>query len=332
MSPSATHAWREAPASARDDGWVSDRELVVLGTASQRPTRERNHNGYLLLWDDEGILVDPGEGTQRQLLLSGVRTTRITHICLTHLHGDHCLGLPGVLARLSQCQLRGPVFLHFPASGAGYVERLLTSSISDLDLDLRLNPASDPGVVVDQKRFRLRTERLDHSADAMGWRVEDPPRRHLLPDRLLDLGICGSSVQTLVDEGQVRVGDRVVHIDEVSEIGEPHIVAFVFDTRWCDGAVALARDANLLVCESTFLDVDADLARDFRHMTARQAGELAALAGAHRLVLTHFSGRYPDAGPFLIEAARWFPDVVLAEDLLRIPLPRPPRPDTLGPR
>ena len=79
---------------------MSDRELVVLGTASQAPTRSRNHNGYLLLWDDEGLLFDPGEGTQRQMLFAGVTASRITRICITHFHGDHCLGLPGVLARI----------------------------------------------------------------------------------------------------------------------------------------------------------------------------------------------------------------------------------------
>ena len=76
---------------------ASDRQLVVLGTASQAPTRSRNHNGYLLLWDDEGLLFDPGEGTQRQMLFAGVTASRITRICITHFHGDHCLGLPGVL-------------------------------------------------------------------------------------------------------------------------------------------------------------------------------------------------------------------------------------------
>jgi ribonuclease Z len=80
---------------------MSARELVVLGTASQAPTRTRNHNGYLLRWDDEGILFDPGEGTQRQLTLAGVAASAITRICITHFHGDHCLGLPGVIQRLS---------------------------------------------------------------------------------------------------------------------------------------------------------------------------------------------------------------------------------------
>lgn len=298
----------------------------MLGTASQMPTRHRNHNGYLLLWDEEGILVDPGEGTQRQLLLSGVRATRITHICLTHLHGDHCLGLPGVLARLSQHQLRRPVVLHFPASGQEYVERLLTSSIVDLDLDLRLDPVEHAGVVVDGDRFRLRTEHLEHSTDSMGWRVEDPPHRHLLPDELRRFGVPGHDIPTLLAEGHVTVGGRIVPLDEVSEMGEEHAVAFVFDTRWCDGAVDLARDADLLVCESTFLEADAARAREYGHLTARQAGELAAVAGAHRLVLTHFSGRYPDTDAFLAEAHERFDDVVLAEDLLHLPVPRRPRP------
>ena len=89
-------------------GVVSNRELVILGTASQAPTRSRNHNGYFLRWDDEGLLFDPGEGTQRQMLFAGVTASQITRICVTHLHGDHCLGLPGVLARMSldRCRTR----------------------------------------------------------------------------------------------------------------------------------------------------------------------------------------------------------------------------------
>lgn len=93
------------------------RELVILGTASQVPTRTRNHNGYLLRWDGEGLLFDPGEGTQRQMLHAGVSATQITRICLTHVHGDHCFGLPGVLSRMALDGVPHPVHLHYPASG-----------------------------------------------------------------------------------------------------------------------------------------------------------------------------------------------------------------------
>lgn len=305
---------------------MSDRELVVLGTASQMPTRRRNHNGYLLLWDAEGVLVDPGEGTQRQLVHSGVRATRINRICLTHLHGDHCLGLPGVLARLSQNTPGRRVHLHFPASGLEYVERLLTSSIMDVDLDLVLDPVAGAGTVATHDGFTVRAEQLEHSTDALGWRVEEPPRRHLRPDRLRAARLSGPDIAELVGQGHVRRDGTTTTIEEVSELDEGHSAAFVFDTRWCDGAVALARGADMLVCESTFQEVDAARAREYGHMTAQQAGELAAMAGAHLLVLTHFSGRYPDPSGFLREASSRFDRVIVAEDLMRIDVPRRTRP------
>ena len=94
------------------------RELVVLGTASQVPTRYRNHNGYLLRWDDEGLLFDPGEGTQRQMVLAGVAASAVNRLCLTHFHGDHCLGVPGIIQRASLDRVGHPITAHFPASGA----------------------------------------------------------------------------------------------------------------------------------------------------------------------------------------------------------------------
>jgi ribonuclease Z len=315
-------SWSSASAH---DGLMSDRELVVLGTASQMPTRYRNHNGYLLLWDDEGVLVDPGEGTQRQFLFADVRVSRITRICLTHLHGDHCLGLPGVLARLAHARRGHTVHLHYPTSGQPYVERLLSCSVMDLALDLELHPVEDAGVVVDEPGFRLSTVPLDHRIPAMGWRVDAPARRHFVPDRLSDAGIDGPLVGRLGDEGRVEVDGRTVTIDEVSEWDDGQSVAFVLDTRRCDGALQLARGVDLLVCESTFLDADAELAQQWGHMTADQAGRLAVEAGARRLLLTHFSQRYDDPSRFLAEASTHFPDVVVAEDLMRVTVPRPER-------
>src|SRR3954465_3286877 len=110
---------------------MSARELIVLGTASQAPTRYRNHNGYLLRWDGHGVLFDSGEGTQRQLLLAGVAASRIDDICITHFHGDHCLGLPGMLQRVSLDRVAHPVRLRYPAGGQEYVDRLRRAAIFD---------------------------------------------------------------------------------------------------------------------------------------------------------------------------------------------------------
>ena len=101
-----------------------NRELVILGTASQVPTRHRNHNGYFLRFDQHGFLFDPGEGTQRQMVRAGVSATDVTRICVTHFHGDHALGLPGILQRISLDAVPHQVTCHFPRDHAEYFDRL----------------------------------------------------------------------------------------------------------------------------------------------------------------------------------------------------------------
>ena len=152
---------------------MSTPELVVLGTASQAPTRTRNHNGYLLRWDGEGILFDPGEGTQRQFTHAGVPSTRVTRICLTHLHGDHCLGLPGMLQRLALDGVEGPVPIHFPASGLPYVERLCDASIG-WRVGVALDPVEETGGEVAVEPLRVSALPLAHRVPTLGWRVEEP--------------------------------------------------------------------------------------------------------------------------------------------------------------
>jgi len=300
---------------------VSERELIVLGTASQAPTNHRNHNGYLLRWDGEAILFDPGEGTQRQFTLAGVSAASVTRVCVTHFHGDHCLGLPGVIMRVALDQGSLPLPVHFPASGRQYFDRLRFASAGQEYVAVEAHPA-EPGIVYADERFTLSCARLEHRVEAFGWRLQEPDGRRMLPDRLHALGIHGPDIGRLQAAGSLDVGGRTVHLEEASATRPGQSFAFVMDTRWCDAAVELARGVDLLVCESTFLSTEEDLAADFGHLTARQAGRLAAVAGARRLVLTHFSRRYgDDAEPFAAEAREEFDDVIVANDLDRIGVP-----------
>ncbi len=296
----------------------------MLGTASQAPTRYRNHNGYFLRWDDAGILFDPGEGTQRQMILAGVRSSSVTRICVTHFHGDHCLGLPGVVQRMSLDGVSHPVDLCYPAGGQVFVERLLGASIFAMRVPLRLMPVTGDGGTVDEgPPHRLSATRLDHGPDTLGWRIEEPPGRSMLPDRLEALGVRGPDVGALIEHGTISVDGRSepVTLEEVSVERPGQVMAFVMDTGSCPAALELARGADLLVCEATFANADAELATRYRHLTAGQAGRLAAEAGARRLVITHFSQRYPDAEVLLAEASAEFADVACAGDLLTIPVP-----------
>ncbi|GAB3270919.1 ribonuclease Z [Arthrobacter pigmenti] len=288
------------------------RELVVLGTASQVPTRTRNHNGYLLRWDGEGVLFDPGEGTQRQMIRAGVSATQINRICLTHLHGDHCFGLPGVLSRMALDGVDHSVHLHYPASGTDTVRALV--SLASAGIDLHLHPHGSGGPVAPGLEVRP----LHHRVETYGYRLVEPDGRTLLPDRLSGAGIAGADVGRLQREGSLQG----VRLEDVSIHRPGQRFAFVMDTAPCPGAEELAENADLLVAESTFSNDDGALADQYRHLTAGQAGALAAGAGVGTLVLTHFSSRYQDVSVLAAQAQARAEGttVVAAEDLDRFPL------------
>ncbi len=294
----------------------------MLGTASQTPTRHRNHNGYLLRWDGAGLLFDPGEGTQRQLLLAGVPSSAITRICLTHFHGDHCLGVPGVVQRLSLDRVAHPVHAHYPASGRHFFARLRHATAFREVADLREEPIERDGPIARDAAGTLEVRRLEHPVESFGYRLVEPDGRRMRPDLLARAGITGPDVGRLQRDGELRAGGRTVRLADVSEPRPGQRFAFVMDTRLCDGVYALAERADLLVVESTFLAADAGLAREYGHLTAGQAAAVARDCGVRRLVLTHFSQRYPDPGAFAAEAAAVFDgDLVVAADLTRVPVP-----------
>jgi ribonuclease Z len=301
---------------------LSARTFTALGTASQVPTRRRNHHGAFLRWDDAGILFDPGEGTQRQMLFFGVAASDIHLVCITHLHGDHCLGLAGVLQRMSLDRVPHTVHLFYPASGERYIDHLEDASIYLRTTRIARHPLTQSGVVHRTARFALVAEPLDHTVESWGYRLEEPDGVTLLPERLAALGVTGPDAGRLRREGAIEVGGRRVTLAEASVPKRGGSFAFVMDTRPCAGALALARGVDTLVCESTFLESETAEAATWGHMTAAQAATLARDAGAGRLVLTHFSQRYQDPAAFVREAAPIHADVMALEDGMVVPLAR----------
>ncbi|MEU1510644.1 ribonuclease Z [Streptomyces sp. NPDC005811] len=299
---------------------MSVRELVVLGTASQVPTRHRNHNGYLLRWDGEGILFDPGEGTQRQMLRAGVAAHDLNRICVTHFHGDHSLGLAGVIQRINLDQVPHEVTVHYPLSGERFFDRLRYATAYRETVALTQVPVSADGVLDARPSYTLDARKLSHPVESYGYRLTEPDGRRMLPERLAAHGLKGPDVGRLQREGSV---DGVT-LDDVSEIRRGQRFAFVMDTRLCDGVHALAEGADMLVIESTFLDEDERLAVDHGHLTAGQAARVAVEAGVRHLVLTHFSQRYtePDEFERQARAAGFAGELTVAHDLLRVPLPK----------
>jgi len=305
---------------------MSARELVVLGTASQTPTRLRAHNSYALRWDDQLILFDPGEGTQRQCTLAGIAIARATAICITHFHGDHCLGLPGVIQRRSLDNSNSPIEpvplpVFFPGDGVQYFENMRNASIAHDGSEVVPQPIDAPGVVGRLGDLALSAAALEHRCTTYGYRLDEPDSVSVDAAKLADAGVQGPDVRVLLDQGWIDTDDGRVTADQVTVPRKGQSFAFVMDTVLCDGAAELADGVDLLVCESTYLHEHLDLARSYAHMTARQAGELAAAAGARRLLLTHFSARYSDASVMGDEARHYHDDVIVAEDLAPVAVP-----------
>lgn len=277
--------------------------------------------GFFLRWDHEGILIDPGEGTQRQLLQAGIPAPHITKILISHFHGDHCLGLPGVVQRLSLARVAHQVQIFYPASGQKFLQHLLEAAIFHRAVELELHPFSSGGTILSAPGFSLHALPLEHGVDTWGFRLKEPDARTIQPG-LLPPELSGRGVGELKERGWVDAEGGRILLEDVSVPRPGQAFGYVMDTRPCPNALELARDADLLVCESTYLSSEEEQAFNYRHLTAGQAAELARRAGVGRLVLAHYSQRYPSTAPFAREAGAIHPDVIAAEDLQAIPVPR----------
>jgi ribonuclease Z len=252
---------------------------------------------------------------------AGVAAADVTRLLITHFHGDHCLGVPGILQRRSLDDLPRPLHAYYPESGQTYFHRLRYASAYAERSEVLEHPVAQDGPVLETPDLRLVARRLDHRVETYGWRLEEREGVSMLPERLAARGVRGPDVARLQAEGRLQIGEDVVHLEDVSRPRGRQVFALVMDTRMCEAAVQLAQDADLLVCEATFLHRDRHLAEQYAHLTARQAAELARDAGVRRLVLTHLSQRYPTPQEHVAEAAAVFPDVVVAEDLTRVLVP-----------
>lgn len=296
------------------------RELTVLGTAGQISTRDRSAGGCALRWDGRLLLFDPGEGFQRQCLRAGIRVVRADGLFLSHLNGDHCLGLPGVLHRriLDGAEDRLPVY--YPGASDETLDHLLSSNLYT-ERDIVERHPVEAGELGTVAGLRISACRLDHPVPTFAYRLDEPTATRLDGAKLAAVGIRGSAVRDLLDSGCVRVGANLHRLADFEVERRGQSVAYVLDSALCAQAIELADGVDLLVCEATYLDAEQRWARERGHMTAREAGWLAREAGVRRVVLTHFSGRYDDLRPFGDEAGQLHDDVVVATDLMRIAVP-----------
>lgn len=301
---------------------MSVRDLVILGCSSQQPTRKRNHGAYLLRWNDEGLLFDPGEGTQRQFIFANVAPTTVNRIFVSHFHGDHCLGLGSFLMRLNLDKVETPIHCYYPASGKRYFDRLRYGTIYHETIKVVEHPVSKAGLVEDDGQFKIEATFLEHGVENIGWRITEPDSRKFDKEKLDFYGVKGPLVTALAERGELEIAGKKVTLDDVSHVRFGDSVAIVIDTRVCPQALEIAKGAKILLCESTYLEEERELARAHYHLTAKQAAEIAKQAQVEKLILTHFSARYLNVKDFESEARQIFPNTFAAEDLRIFPFPK----------
>jgi ribonuclease Z len=313
---SAAPITESRPLTAQDHATMFS--ITFLGTSASVPSAERNHPGLLVEAGSNRILVDCGEGTQRQLLRSGAGFRRLDRLLLTHGHFDHVLGIPGLFSTLRLQQRSDLVTVHGGQGTLDVVARMLAGLWGEgkTPIPLELAPLT-AGQVIDAGEFGIDCFPVRHrDTDSFGFSFESRVRRHLRPDRLTALGIPDGPVRKALADGKpVTLADgRTIDPEDVLGASEKHKkLVVVGDTETTAGLSQHVGNADVLVIEATFLDRDSGMARDYGHLTAAKAAELAAMSNVKQLVLTHVSGRYP-AEDILAEATKAFPNSRVAAD------------------
>jgi ribonuclease Z len=305
--------------------------VVFLGTSAGAPTRERNVACVAVVLDGRALLFDCGEGTQQQLLRGPIRFGAIDAVFITHLHGDHLFGLPGLVATLGMYGRTAPLDVYGPSGLTAYVDAVRATSQFHPAFEVRLHDVSE-GLARAADGYRVTAAPLIHSVDCLGFAVIEDDRPGVFDvERARELGIPEGPLFGQLQRGNaVTLPDgRIVPSSAVVGPTRPgRRIVYCTDTRPCDAAVALARNADVLIHESTYANDMATEAVDRFHATAREAATIAARARARQLILTHFSARYPDTSLLVEEARAVFPNTLAAHDFAEheVLAPTPPHP------
>jgi ribonuclease Z len=306
-------------------------DIVFLGTGAGLPAKLRNVTSIALkLLEERGAiwLFDVGEATQHQILHTTIKPRRIEKIFITHLHGDHIYGLPGLLSSRSFQGGESEVTVYGPKGIEEYLKVSLSVSQTFLKYPLKIIEIKE-GIIFEDEQFIVEASSLEHGIFSFGYRITEKERPGtLLADRLKAAGVRPGPIYKKIKNGETVTLEDGRTIEANMFLGPPQkgrIVAILGDTRYCENAISLAKKADLLIHEATFSKGEEKLAHDYFHSTTHQAAEIARQADCKALCLTHISSRYDrdSWGELMREAKEVFPNTDIAEDFKEISIPLP---------
>lgn len=312
-------------------------QIIFLGTSSGVPTRARNVSGVALRLPQraEFWLFDCGEGTQHQILRSDLKISQLTRIFITHMHGDHIFGLMGLLASVGLAGNPHRIDIYGPPGLSDYLQACQRYSYTHFSYPIKVHKIQ-PGVIYEDEEYQVSCSRLHHRITAFGYRITEKDRPgQFNVEKARALGIPSGPIYGQLKRGEIVTLPDGRVFNGAEFCGPPLVgrkVVYCTDTIYCENAVELSRQADVLIHEATFSHKDAQMAIERLHSTSTMAAQVALNAGVKQLLITHFSPRYGPGNEIVLddllqEARAIFPNTDMAYDFMSYEVPRPPAPE-----
>ncbi len=295
--------------------------ITFLGTSAMRPTKDRNHTAILIEHDKENLLFDCGEGTQRQMKIAGIDFNRVSTIFISHWHGDHVLGIPGFIQSLASQNYSNTLKIFGPKGTKKRINAMFHAFVFDNPLKIDVKEINKDGIFLEKEEYSISAYKLEHTTPCIGFVFKEADKRKIKTDFTAKLGIPKGPLLGKLQEGKdIIFKGQKIRADDATTINYGKKIGYIADSAVCEGCSKIAKDADLLISESTHASNLEDKAEEYRHLTAKQAGLIALHNNTKKLVLTHFSQRYKDTKELEEDAKTHFDNVLCAYDFMKIKL------------
>ncbi len=295
--------------------------ITFLGTSATFPTKDRNHPGIFLEFMNEGLLFDCGENIQRQFRIAGISITKITRIFITHWHGDHVLGLPGVLFSLANSEYKKKLYIYGPKGIKEKIKALI--DIYEIPVNfpieiVELKETYEIKKLIDEKEFEIYYTFGEHTVPVISYAFKEKDKRKIKVDYVRSLGIpTPHPILGKLQEGIPIVWKgKTITPEEATYIKKGFKVTYITDTIFKENLIELAKESDILIVESTYSKNEKEIAKEHYHMTTEDAERIAKESKSKILILTHFSQRYKNPEEFLNEIT--FKPAFIAKDFMQI--------------
>ena len=294
-------------------------KLHFLGTGQAVPTAKRNHTSILLQYKDENILIDCGEGTQRQFRKAKLNPCKITRILISHWHGDHILGIPGLLQTLVLNNYNKTLLVYGPPGTKKFLSLILRMFIFTGKLKIEIKEIRI-GRFIETKDFYIEALPLTHTTSCLAYSFSEKDKLKIDKEKMKKLDIPPSPLVQKLKEGKtIKFEGREIKSNDVTYKEKGKKISFIFDTGLTSNCFRISKNSDLLICESTYTQSEKQLAKQHKHLTSQDAALIAKKSGVKKLILTHISQRYDNKEKMVLdEAKKIFKNTEIAEDLMEI--------------